>query len=84
MIGSQLSLVCGKNGGDPTGEPNVAHRYDNKILVLNAALQPVATYLLADKWENNRLTVRLFGPRADGRYQIVALADKALVLEVNK
>jgi len=81
LASSQYEHVSGMNPGHPTAEASIVTRHDNKLLVLNAELEVVATYLIADKWEHETPTVRLYGPKADGRYDIFCLANDARVLQ---
>ena len=82
LTSTQLEYVSGLNKGKPTGPPNVRVSHDSCIVVLTYDLKPAARYVVAQTWRESpgfRATVAHLD--GTGRNRILALSDKALLLE---
>jgi len=82
LTSTQQEYVSGLNQGNPTGQPNVRVYHDNSIIILSRDLKPVARHVVAQTWrETQGFSARVADRTGTGTRHILALSDKALVLE---
>ena len=85
LTSTQEEYVSGLNKGKPTGPPNVRVAHDNCIIVLSHDLKPAARYVVAQTWrESPGFSARVAHFDGTGPRRILALSDKALLLEYDR
>jgi len=79
---SQKQFASEPNAGRPDAPPQRILYHDNRILVVDRDLKVVGDFQVAAEWRNpHAMTVGVSRRKADGRAEIIVLADRALVLE---
>jgi len=78
---SQVRFISGLNAGQPQADSQVTFWDDNQVLVLSSKLQPLASYLVAERWKWPS-GFRILVPRLRReRQSLLVLGQEALLLE---
>jgi serine/threonine protein kinase len=79
----ECEFVSGSNPGHPDGQLNLRKFHDNKLIVLDSSLHPIASLCLADEWQGDHFMIShivddLTGP---GAKNLLVLADKVYLIK---